>query len=262
MGLFDWLFGKRKDPAQPPADTATAAQEPSVQEGTEPAEVFNRPEIKWNDWNKRNDVHLGIPDLPVAGVTHVNNDGVGRQNILRHMRQWEAVDIIPEPDNPHDPNALRIMAGMGQIGYIPKEQAAIIADWMRHGWGAMAKLSALYGGEGKPYGAKIDMLLTQPPNTPAEQFKICGIRGRDRVEVAQSLEPGDRVDITSGDADGEYTVARDWEEFGKLSKADARVYAKHEGNGATCYAFVSDVEPNEDEDKPPHVTVVAVFCQP
>jgi hypothetical protein len=32
----------------------------------------------------------------------------------------KAVSIVPEPDNPHDPNALRIEVGGAHVGYVPR----------------------------------------------------------------------------------------------------------------------------------------------
>lgn len=90
MGLFDWLFGKRKDPAQPPADTATAAQEPSVQEGTEPAEVWA--------WFEEDGWHCIRKTLRLIGTSLTNIDGTERSKSASKLRIGDKVKILqPTP---------------------------------------------------------------------------------------------------------------------------------------------------------------------
>lgn len=63
----------------------------------------------------------------VAGVTYD-----GRQDIIATLCGDEPVQVRPpEPDNPHDPNALTIWAataeGPKHVGYVPREAAEILA---------------------------------------------------------------------------------------------------------------------------------------
>jgi hypothetical protein len=41
----------------------------------------------------------------VAGVTQQNDDGTDRQAVIRRCRRGERVDLVPEPENPVDPEA-------------------------------------------------------------------------------------------------------------------------------------------------------------
>jgi hypothetical protein len=69
---------------------------------------------------------FGHRDLPIAGTSH-------RQQILARiageaLRKGEHVAftalIVPEPDNPHDPNAIAVVAdGQGPIGYFARRDA-------------------------------------------------------------------------------------------------------------------------------------------
>ena len=36
------------------------------------------------------------------------------------------VELVPEPDNPHDPNAIKVIMNGQHIGYVPKEKTADI----------------------------------------------------------------------------------------------------------------------------------------
>lgn len=68
-------------------------------------------------------------DVKVAGVTYEN-----RQAILAGLAGGEPCQIVPEPDNPYDKNALAVhvatSAGVVHIGYIPKSIAAEIAPYL------------------------------------------------------------------------------------------------------------------------------------
>lgn len=64
----------------------------------------------------------------VAGVSFNNEDGSSRQELLRKMKNDDPVILEREPDNPHDPNAIRVVAQNGYIGYIPRDLARIIVQ--------------------------------------------------------------------------------------------------------------------------------------
>ncbi len=56
----------------------------------------------------------------VTGVSHANQDGSSRQSKLSMLGKSDALWLEREPNNPHDPNALRVMSTHGQIGYVPR----------------------------------------------------------------------------------------------------------------------------------------------
>ena len=83
-------------------------------------------------------------------VTKVN--GVtfeGRQAYLEKLHGNEPCRVVPEPENPYDPNALAVhVAHNGDIyhvGYIPKELAAQIAPHLE-GEAVMVKILEITGG--------------------------------------------------------------------------------------------------------------------
>ena len=66
----------------------------------------------------------------VAGVTHRNSDGTRRQAIIRKCSIGEKVDLVDEPDNKYDPNAIKVCRKNGeQLGYIP---AGYACNWPSH----------------------------------------------------------------------------------------------------------------------------------
>ena len=71
-------------------------------------------------------------DLKVVGVTFTNEDtGEKRSDIIRELMDKSPDDIkiqlVREPENKYDMNAIKVLANDKQIGYIGKEYATIIA---------------------------------------------------------------------------------------------------------------------------------------
>lgn len=44
------------------------------------------------------------------------------KEVMLRMQRGDSVTLIREPENPHDPNAIRVMSGDAHIGYVPREQ--------------------------------------------------------------------------------------------------------------------------------------------
>jgi hypothetical protein len=99
---------------------------------------------------------MGVFHTSVAGVTMKNDDGMERQKlILAAAKVGQAVELIREPDNEHDDNAvavwiestvLLVAKVRGKIGYIPADLAWEIAEHMDDGGKIRATISELTGG--------------------------------------------------------------------------------------------------------------------
>jgi len=80
----------------------------------------------------------------VAGVTFE-----GRQEYLAKLCLSDPCQIVPEPENPYDPNALAVhIAHEGEVfhvGFIPRQLAAEIAPHLE-GEKVMAKILEITGG--------------------------------------------------------------------------------------------------------------------
>jgi len=67
----------------------------------------------------------GVYFCEVKGVTHKNDDGTSRMAAQQLCSVGDAVKLVPEPNNAHDKNAIRVLLQAGQqIGYISARQAA------------------------------------------------------------------------------------------------------------------------------------------
>lgn len=62
--------------------------------------------------------------------------------IYKYRFQDMEAELVPEPDNPHDPNAIRVDVGGVKVGYIPREQTARIHALIEGGATARAIIGA------------------------------------------------------------------------------------------------------------------------
>lgn len=89
----------------------------------------------------------GVHHCLVKGVTHRNVDGTSRSEAMKGCSIGDSVKLLPEPQNEHDRNAIRVLRIDGrQIGYISARQAkrfagrvhlltATVDSWASDDWG-------------------------------------------------------------------------------------------------------------------------------
>jgi hypothetical protein len=255
MGILKRLFGVKGEEQKAIAeqdDKSNAEAVYSQQRGKPPAVIVNRlNEISWNDWNNPPPNVLVMENIKIAGVTYTNPDGVSRQEILARMIRWEVVDLVHEASNPHDPNAVAIIGGMGQIGYVPAGTITGLHKLLDSGIKTQCKLSHLYGGKDeKSWGGMIDIHIVAPLETVVMDARVVGITGKNadgelREDIAEWLEVGDVVGLEAGESDEGETIIRvlhEGAEFGRLDKRVAAKVLPHMLNGAYMQLLVSAVE--------------------
>lgn len=71
--------------------------------------------------------------LKVVGVTFTNEDSTSRQSIISQLNNNSVVTIRREPTNKFDTNAIAVFTEFGQVGYIGKDYASILAPMMDTG---------------------------------------------------------------------------------------------------------------------------------
>lgn len=85
---------------------------------------------------RRNKMKIQNVDLKVVGVTFTNEDtGEKRGEIIRELAAEKKpedikIELVREPENKYDMNAVKVLADGRQIGYIGKEYASILAPLM------------------------------------------------------------------------------------------------------------------------------------
>lgn len=138
----------------------------------------------------------------LAGEAQINDDGTSRQKVLAVLEPGEPVTLQRQPDNPFDPNAIAVLAGRHQIGFISRVDAVELAPLLDAQVPHRAQLHELTGGmPGYPnFGAKIciawrdHQMLTPLPLTP-EQTRHLTLR------TTRSAQKGDEAaDQTGGNA--------------------------------------------------------------
>lgn len=259
MGLLDWLFRSQKV-AQSPVSQKNSAiatkppQDLGPPKGRPPAETINRIKtIKWEDWNAYEGPMMVFERVQVAGVTHVNDDGVSRQEILARMQRWETIDLVRDLKNKHDDYAVGVYGGMGQIGYIKQPDNRHFARLIDKGCTTLARMSSLHGGKGgKNCGCALEVHVLFPEGTTMlYDAKVVGISGKNdmgdsRAENAEEVESGDIAMLDAdygGNGDPLITVDAGPGEIGRLTKTDAKKIHARLIDGKFCFAKVVEALP-------------------
>ena len=71
--------------------------------------------------------------LKVVGVTFPNTDGTSRQETISKISLSSDVQLIREPNNEYDPNAIAVFIDNFQVGFLAGEDAQNIAVLMDSG---------------------------------------------------------------------------------------------------------------------------------
>ena len=79
----------------------------------------------------------------------------GRQNLVAGLAPGDPLDLVREPDNPHDPNALAVRYGRLQLGYVRREIAARLAPNVDGGDRYRASVGSITGGGARHVGVNI-----------------------------------------------------------------------------------------------------------
>lgn len=93
----------------------------------------------------------GKCELTVHGESMHNLDGTSRQLIIAGLSPGDPVQLVREPGNPHDQNAVRVDSPKGCIGYIARDEAMLLAPALDAGrLGAVTIKDILGGDSGRP----------------------------------------------------------------------------------------------------------------
>ena len=72
--------------------------------------------------------------LHVVGASHLNADGGNRRFEILLCASGDPVELVPEPKNPADPNAIAVFSSRSvQIGYLTADRAPWIGGMLRNG---------------------------------------------------------------------------------------------------------------------------------
>ena len=96
----------------------------------------------------------------LAGASHGNADGSSRQEAIAGLRPCDELQLAPEPENPHDANAIRLIAPSGvQAGYLESRLAGETVRRAKKGIITRVFVSNLTGGRaGQSLGVTLGIL--------------------------------------------------------------------------------------------------------
>ena len=83
-------------------------------------------------------VRLVVQSSPLAGFRYAEAAAVWPQ-----LSTGDALDLVREPDNPHDANAVRVEWRGRKLGYVPRAENAALAWAMDRGERVTARISVL-----------------------------------------------------------------------------------------------------------------------
>jgi len=108
--------------------------------------------------------------LAVVGIDFPNADGSNRRSEAMMTLPGESVELVPEPKNKHDSNAIAVISPRGiQLGYVNAERAPYIGSRMSRGEDAEAIFQGMDGGSAfirVRFGGGAPT-LPPPPRSPA-----------------------------------------------------------------------------------------------
>ena len=83
-------------------------------------------------------VQLLVQSSPLAGFRY----GEGAE-VWPLLREGDALELVPEPGNAHDANAVRVEWRGRKLGYVPRRQNAALAWGLERGTPLRARVSRL-----------------------------------------------------------------------------------------------------------------------
>lgn len=96
---------------------------------------------------------------PLAGFRHYD----GRE-VLRDLKPGDRLELVREPDNPYDANAVRVEWRGVKLGYVPRRDNAAVARQMDRGAALEARFAGLR--ENRNHSVRLEFEVVVP--LPAE----------------------------------------------------------------------------------------------
>ncbi len=97
----------------------------------------------------------------VAGEAQTNQNGSHRQSIIARCNDGYLVQLIREPNNPYDQNAIQVVSPHGQIGYIKSDVAKGLARDMDRGAIVNARIHKIKSGGDYNLGVVLSVTVSK-----------------------------------------------------------------------------------------------------
>lgn len=73
-------------------------------------------------------------DCVVAGSQFDSSNGVPREIYIEDLQEYDPLELLPEPTNEVDKNAVLVLANGKDIGYVPTNLSKRITDYLNSGY--------------------------------------------------------------------------------------------------------------------------------
>jgi hypothetical protein len=107
---------------------------------------------------------------PLAGFRHYHG-----ADVLRDLRPGDRLELVREPENPHDPNAVRVEWRGVRLGYVPRRDNASVARQMDRGAALEARLAGVR--QNRNRSVRIEFEVVAPLPNAATASGNRGARG-------------------------------------------------------------------------------------
>jgi hypothetical protein len=87
-------------------------------------------------WSQSREARIVVQSSPLAGFRHYE-----APNLFAEIKPGDALALVREPANPHDPNAVRVDWRGATLGYVPRSQNNAVARQIDAGMKLAARVS-------------------------------------------------------------------------------------------------------------------------
>ena len=84
------------------------------------------------------EVVIVVQRSPLAGFRHYHG-----AEVLRELRPGDRLELVREPGNPHDPDAVRVEWRGVTLGYVPRRENSAVARQLDRGAALEARLASV-----------------------------------------------------------------------------------------------------------------------
>jgi len=133
----------------------------------------------WNDFS-----------LPAVGERFENEDGTSRQEELARCRPGEQVQLVREPENPHDRMAVAVVSCRGiKVGYLRRDRAVWIGSKLDRGYDVRAIVERVKGADLSGGVLGLVMRISIDPDLADEPELVRGYSERSAVSPLKGCWP-------------------------------------------------------------------------
>jgi hypothetical protein len=95
-----------------------------------------RASEEFEEWASEVEARIAVRRFytSIAGVSFANDDGSDRQQLIAACREYDTLELVPEPENQFHAQAVKVVNGAGQqLGYLDRRCAQEISNKLAAG---------------------------------------------------------------------------------------------------------------------------------